>query len=559
MEDEKLQRLQEMGFSKFDSEQALRQANNNVEVAITYLFDETRHPGQDQLFNEPYQTDTIQISNPEEIPHFNELNNYEPNYNDNNWAESIVEENTLFKNTPEFERSENSPPAVIPTTLNSGYISALFVVFSQINYLKQIILNKDLKQEFTEDWYNPQQDSNTNFLIELQRLFGFFTSLSQRAFISANGLCNSLPEDLLNVQSQTWEEVWNNIANYFIKEIGNNLNQDLEDFFISKFRMLADDNDIRYFKVIGVDYFNREHSVTETLNGLISKSGNYEAVAPILAMEFQGTDYPETSSSFTIEEYIFPEFHVSKYKSFIDKMDLTKTQIANERKALTSKMMLLTSFEGKKIKSILENTKTHLAKIDKDSSDDISKLADNIQIEYSQLSELLSKTNANYTKFDSSNPDHVINLIKVDPSLKVPSKYILIAALFSESQYLYRTDRVNENGPVWTAFGRMKHEFKTEVFSYEDVVNYLTEEFNQTNRNILLIYADETVLNHQETEISPNLVEFFKKDNELLKKQIEASEAEDLKSDENDISLLGNSAEDIVETERIVNSDSNSD
>ncbi|KAI5955740.1 hypothetical protein KGF54_001242 [Candida jiufengensis] len=565
MDDGKVQQLQEMGFSKYDSENALKQANYNLENAINYLFEGTlanENHRPEPLLNDNYNSDTVQISNPQDIPHIHQLTTYESNNNDNNWGEPILEEVTFFNDPREFERNKSIPPAVVSVSQNGGCVSALFVVLSQISYLKKLILSQNLQQDFTEDWYNSgQQITEEGGLTQIQRIFAFFTKLSERSFISAEGLCNALPEELINLQGDSWEESWNLVADYLMQEVNKELDQDIRRFFLSKFRI--DEDDVRYMKAIGIEFASRDHSITETLNDVLSKAeGMYEIMSPMFAIEFQGTEYPESARSFTIEEYIYPELYSSKYRQFIDEMDLTKVKSAEERKLTTSRMMSLTSFEGKKIRSILENTKNHLSKIDKESSDDISRLTENIETEYAQLGETLHRASDIYAKYDSSNPQNILKLIEEDETLESPSKYVLIAVMLSESQYLYRTCESNSNGPIWSVYAKMANEFRTEYFTFEDVVNYVTEELNQTSKNVLFVYADEKVLENEEIEYSSNLVEFFKKDNELIKDQIEGYEAEDINIDENDndkVNVFGDFNDDIIETEKLIENDSSSD
>lgn len=232
MEDLKIQQLMEMGFSREKAVEALQKANNDSALAVAYLFnepiDEIETPPLESIAGTSEDTpsssdnpiltyqDTVQISNPEDIPTFypqkplpdymppeyefdvnanhtghdnrvrrtygqenrnpiavnnsnDQFNNYDGRYSNHSYQtteyhkncssseSSIEDEQCIFNLKQTYTREDHLPQVILPKRayMVKNYIAPLLIMFSQLNSFNKYVFETKIEYKNDELPYNP--------------------------------------------------------------------------------------------------------------------------------------------------------------------------------------------------------------------------------------------------------------------------------------------------------------------------------------------------------------------------------------------------------------------
>lgn len=582
MSDEKIKQLQEMGFSQEQAANALKVSNNVLEVAIAHLFGEPVEQPQENKENTqlvPYnENDTVQISNPLDIPKFPSyretptssnggwseiqdeelIENYEDE-DDNDNDDDLVDQwtnnskqassETIFDYPQAFTRLTEMPPCVLPKvtgTLQSCLIS-LIVTLSQIGELRNVFFSKDFDYGFDENWYTPtteltvetpekfKDNSFYSFVVEIQRIFGFLSpKVSNRSFISGKNLFKSLPEDFA-IDDDDWEDVIKKVHRYIALGSESILDKDLTLVFLSQVE--SNGEETTDLSILQIEYEARNLNLQASLNSLIWNSELnpvFTKLGLLLTIQMFGGDEDDDDDgrcqalSFEIPEYFYPGIFTSTYQEIIAKMNQKKLNATKERSSITTKLLGFSSFEGKKIKKILQNSIDYLATTDsKEAHDDLKRLSEKVQNESLALNDRLKFVNQEYLKMDVKNPDNILEIIEKE-DLPPPEKYYLTSVIISDSEYIYKakhfttTDFENEDWlyiVIDLDHNNKVLEYRTETMSFEALQLFILEETKLNRRQLILHYVAESSLQDL-AKVPEKLVEFFDKDNQLLAEEV---------------------------------------
>ncbi|KAG5422052.1 hypothetical protein I9W82_001145 [Candida metapsilosis] len=538
--DSKIKQLEEMGFTRDQAESALQRANNDMEQAIGYLFgdSEEHHPTEAQMFDEDYNNNrgTVAISNPQDIPSFPLSETQEYAYS-NDWGSESeqldLNESLLFENPQVFLRNNETIPAVVPKLANTPgrFVIPLYVIFCQIRAFSDLLLSKDVSQEFKEDWFAASEEEVTNdsesFIAAIQRLIGFFSPASERAFISSEWFYNRVSESFKAREFEDWDDL--------VTAIGKDLEKNVKSILDKDFNLLSSyaasqEGELKPFKCVNIESEGRESTLVESLSKLFWSPESYaiNGIAPILGIQISPDDTVGQVSALNVEESLYPALFTTKYRSLIEEMDKKRTLTAKKRTTITSRIMALSSFEGKKIRSFVNKARDYMEEIEESEvHEDLSKLSNSIKNESSQLNETLKQINNEYVKFDTSNQENIIEEVKKNEELDIPSKYQLVGVVFSDTHYAYRS-RLSSGDHQWVLFLAETNngaviDFKTTPCSFKEINSIIHDE--PADKYIFLVYADESALQGAELDLPPSLSSFFTKDNEFLHNQIEKHES----------------------------------
>ncbi|RLV92699.1 hypothetical protein JA1_003046 [Spathaspora sp. JA1] len=587
MDQSKITQLQEMGFSQTQAESALQQTNFDLESAIAYLLGEhiqpppptspqPRPPPTSPLTSQPIQNqliryeDTVNISNPEDIPNFStEFSNSSNNtmqsrnvYDYVNLENSVTDSSSsinpfsIYDHFNTLQRDGFTPPAILPFRLREPknfLIPILMIIGSNLQKFNQELLSKEFDYAYVENWYRSEvrdvdvpdaftaNKSSYRFFIEVQRVLGYLNhDLSKRLLIGGENLLNKIPNELFTISESSQE---------FIKKLYGYLIQECELMGVSLgplFNSIVQDEEGNQ---VGLSIFQIESEVrganiSETLDNLFWNSeenigsNTLSYVSPIFTIEMLNYDEQEPVQPMQLEEFFYPGIYSREYVSLITSMSSKRLEIAKERSLISNRIMSLNSFEGKKMKNILQKTIEYLATTGKEpeSHDDLSRLSDNLKQETIILNDKLRQLNQEYAQLDVNNHENILQSLCTDPTIQpappLPEKYYLIGIILSDAEYLYKTTTYKTPGQDWVYFlatsgeNNIVNDFRRELMDFESVNVFFTEA-TKTGDSFTLVYASESSLMEQgEVEFGEKLAGFFQADNQYLEQEIVRAQAE---------------------------------
>ncbi|EMG46611.1 hypothetical protein G210_3135 [Candida maltosa Xu316] len=598
---DKVRRLQEMGFSEEQAVSALKLSNNVFEVAIGYLFGEPiDQPPPATVENKentqivPYK-DTVGVSNPQDIPDLsllgdsatnnvqwgnfeddNLLDTYENEYVENNGDNDDNDDDdeddgvpvnnhyprqdspeTAFDFPAGFLREQGGVPAVLPSELSrpQSRILALLVVLSQIESLREVIFSKKFDYEFDENWFTPKvsnEDDNDEvseeeqdkenlyrFVVEVQRIFGFLSPVSKRAFISGDSLCKVIPDDY---EDDIWEDAIKKVQLLLSLGSKNVLEKDITTYFENEVE--CNDEERTGLTVLQMDYDTRGSNLQEGLDTLFWESELrpvFTKVAPYLTIQLYNDEDVYQSQQFEVPEYFYPGVYSDTYQPLITKMNHKRLNAHKERSSITTKLLSLSSFEGKKIKKIIQNSVDYLATTEETAAhDDLRNLSEKMKDETNALNERIRIVGQDYSKMDTKNHANILQEIE-NEGLELPEKYVLTGVVISDNEYFYKTKQLSQyEKEEWvfttidSVYGKVS-DYRTETMNFDAVQSFVLEETKVNNRQLVLFYTAESYTKGN-AEIPDTLAEFFAKDNELLENQAEertsTSETQEMELDD---------------------------
>lgn len=550
-------KLVEMGFSRPQAEKALQVTNNDVEEAIAYLFEEPIEvSGPDS--NEKQQ-DTIAILNPQDIPKFDissgnldgnkkerkssassgsssSSNEYEMWY-ENNSSESQL---SNFVSMLNEKRSGNHPAIILQKScfLENYYIPIL-TMLSCVEKFQEACL-KPLEHNAQIEW-NDQENSykvvfnetekmsdvsDYTFCAYLQIYLGFLNRLSERAYMSADGLIKNLPSNVREVLQDGIERVDEFVPKLYeclCSTISNvhGESTNVNDLFKSSVES-ANDEVINNIFTIDVDseYFAR--TIYESFNELfwgadLEMLGNVRLIkgAEILTVLFVSEEEAYNTTSFALEEIFYPEIYSSKYADLLIKMNRAKEALHLERGEISKEIMRLNSFDGKRIKGLLDSTISYLSGRQRETKD-LEGINDTIAETKDMLTKKLTAINEQYALLDVRSVDNVLEFIKksgMDP----PSAYLLIGVVLSDTDFYYRSRSgswVHQKGS-YSARNELVL-ISVDEIDFTSIQQHLSSYTKSLSRPFLLIYAHETLLGKSETNGNEFVNAFFEHDNNLV-------------------------------------------
>ncbi|CCE78306.1 Piso0_000926 [Millerozyma farinosa CBS 7064] len=551
-------KLVEMGFSRPQAEKALQITNNDVEEAIAYLFEEPIEvSGPDS--NEKQQ-DTVTISNPQDIPRFDvsggnldgnkkegesatssgsssSSNEYEMWYENNNTSEPHVNNFAGILN----EKRSGNYPAIIPqkSCYLENYYIPILTALSCIEKFQETCL-KPLKHDAQIEWNNEDNTyqivfkeaeqipdvSDYTFCAYLQIYLGFLNGLSERAYISADGLIKNVPSNVREVLQDGIERVDEFVPKLyecFCSTISNvhGESANVNDLFKSSVES-ANDEVINNIFTIDVDSEYYASTIYESFNELfwgadLEMLGNVRLIkgAEILTVLFVSEEETYNSTSFALDEVFHPEIYSSKYADLLIEMNRAKEGLHLERGEITKEIMRMNSFDGKRIKGLLDSTISYLGGQGRDTKD-LEGISDTIAETKERLTEKLTAVNEQYASLDVRSVDNVLQFIKrsgMDP----PSAYLLIGVVISDTDFYYRSGSgswVHQKG-TYSAKNDLVSMCVDEI-DFTSVHQHLSSYTQSLLRPFSLIYARETLLGKSDTSSNEFIKAFFEHDNNLV-------------------------------------------
>ncbi|KAK6197345.1 uncharacterized protein RJT21DRAFT_123147 [Scheffersomyces amazonensis] len=329
MNDLNITRLMEMGFSREDAMGALNQANNDLEKAISYLFGDIHSTDvPEQSVNDQQQLikyeDTINISNPQDIPNFSELqssshdvqqdkghglpppvppkDNHNQNHNQpdqdaytatlfnrKQFLENIHkgsaetfdvqsggmelsdedDDGSIYDKVANYTRIKSFPPVVLTQRSNylENHIIPLLVILSQYDKFKSIFLTPEKTNYdygYSDNWFKHDSD-----------LYG---NESKPAFIiELQRMLAFLLPQYSKRSYMSGQLFLRNLPNDLQYDIEHDRIDDLEDL-IKKFYYVLHDNT---FKEFPNDNISINSLVESTIESLSEKAKNDITVIPI--------------------------------------------------------------------------------------------------------------------------------------------------------------------------------------------------------------------------------------------------------------------------------------
>ncbi|CAI5757642.1 unnamed protein product [Candida verbasci] len=606
MDNDKISQLAEMGFSQEQSKLALQLANGNLEDAIAYLFDEPieqpplppnqQHTPTNENNNQiiKYQ-DSVQIKNPKDIPDFGPLtsedllpsvnsdilqSSSDNNQNNNNvdWDqfEHIEQQDveSVFDYPIGYEKNETDYiPVILPKfkISSQSVIIALVAIFSQISQLKDVLLSKNFEDYgFSENWFTHEasneieipeglNEKEYKLIIEIQKFIIFLTTnLSNRLFISGETFCKNLPNELINQENDDWEEILKKFIPNLKTLVENILNQDIDKLFYSKVESISGQTASLHNFILDSD--NKGSSIQESFDKLFWDGPELVTLtnlSKIIIIQVNGDELSyEIPQPIQIEEMFYPGIYSNDISSIIKSMNEKKEKVKIERNQITNKLMSLNSFEGKRIKTVLQNSINYIKSINENEAlADLTKLTKNINNESEYLNNKLLQLNSDYVRYEIRNHENVLKSMK-DANLPIPKPYKLIGIIVSDSDYFYKSKLYNNNVENWVYFtpdddrNRVLR-YRSETMSFDQVQQVITDLSKNGSKSFLLIYAEEDEKDEEDEEVDEvdeietpeNLKQFFIKDNELVKEQVEKAKENDIEIEETEVNNSDNNKE----------------
>lgn len=477
--DSQTQMLQEMGFLRDQALEALRASGNDLNKAIAYLFGEvdassgngTQMAPFDVEKTQPNTGDSIEITNPQEIPEFFGLYpSNSPMEDVRHYERPVAGEKIALSSESLVSREENLAenfgegrlPAYSSGSSSSLLQGALLDSFieEQEEDVEEVEYPENIKTDFTNVPFilSRQRDSrcwvplllilahssifarpiltlesDLRFVKEVQRIVYFVQNFpsSKRWYVDSENLTHLLQEEGPRSSYQDEEIVLNMIDFLMRKE------PSLRPIFESMVESLDEDIN-KELTVLEIDADSRASSLYETLNELFWQREfeflgkiKYSSVAPIVTYQLVA-DLAATCVPFHLQEVIYPELYSDKALGHIQEEIHAIKRAQMDYQTLNRKLMDLNFFEGKKIDGLLLQTAAALKENNPGASEDIQALAETLQ--GTRLRELEAQTRA---KNDAS-PHRLAlfeGVIAKTPDLR---PYKLLGVIFSESRYFVR-------------------------------------------------------------------------------------------------------------------------
>lgn len=589
---ENISKLTDMGFSEEQAILAMKATNGNVEQAIAYLFEEPIEVDPPERMPDPslYES-TVNVQNPESIPDFSEYQNsqasrshqhieeqqteaspspsdYQNKYEDSldfNPYEKVV---GIYDDLTNSKRSPVEPPVVLIDKAGflENYLMPLIIILSQIDKFKSLAFRRsDFDYGYEKDWYTnrsklmteipeelfDEQATSFRFLLELQRILGYLSGMSNRAYISSKILFKNLPDDLKKELASRIEEVEDFIDKFytcldtnFVSLFGGQ--NEFDSLLKSTVESVSDEvrNEI---SILTIEYESRTNNIYQSLNGMFWNDEDsigdirFVNIAPVVTVQLKGDEMEYTMNPFQLQEYFYPEIYGAKYSSLIAEMYSKRTTLVNERNLLTRELMSLNVFEGKKIKSLLQRSIEQLSLSgNEEATADLTNLNEKVSDEREILADKLSELNSLYTKLDINNYENVLEEISKS-GLEPPKLYILVGIIVSDTSYYYKSKKYNNDGEDWVYFNST-HTRQNDIIDYGletmnfAVVQQQIYELTKYPKNLaVLIYASNTLYEEKlPIDMSDELKSFFVKDNEEFEIQLKNLESESSDDSENE-------------------------
>ncbi|EEQ39496.1 UBA/TS-N domain family protein [Clavispora lusitaniae] len=491
--DSQVQMLQEMGFSNEQAITALRATGHDLTRAIAYLFGEEESKDLAPPTNaiDTSREDTVNISNPQELPDFlsqnvsgeaSEIMPMGDSYHDEystRYEEDVQamesgslpdKENKVVYSSDDSSLEDMPFNGLGPNIKQEGHLFPI-IVSSSSRYKIWVALLMILVKypPFVEAVLS--ENNSTGFLRELQRIVYFVQNFhrSKRYYISADELFETLSDES---EDYTDEDAVLNIYEQLIQ-----YHEGLATVLRSWVESLEEEV-TKDISVLEIYSDARRPTLYHNLNELFwqesfSKLGvvKYKSVAPIVTYQLVGDDQGY-ATPFEMDEYVYPEIYsdiaLEEVKKDVEAMKQAKSDITKSRQ----RTMNLTLFEGKRIESLLNQTASVLEPHDEASSKDlrsvIKDLSD-LRIKEAGIEQKLQQVSSGYEL------GHFDNVIKSVPDMR---RYSLLGVI-AEGKYYMRVE------DTWV-------QMEDGIFvDFEDIqadVNNLTR--NASN-SVTLIYAAE--------------------------------------------------------------------
>lgn len=455
-----IQTLAEMGFSREQASEALEATHNDLTKAIAFLFGEvedTKGKGTEIspfiVDSAPQQSyDSVSVSNPEDLPDFlgqyasleaseiprpteyelSELVEYGKDY-----GHSYEPENTYGESNYANEDSDGAEDSEAETGLNVKGPGNLFPVIlakrsGQHKYWVPLLSILSQYAPFARKLMLFEE--TTPLIQEIQRIVYFVQNFrhSKRWYVSTSELFRLL---LDSDEMMFDEEVVLNIYENIMSQ-----EEELRAYFESLVESVEEEI-CKEITVLEIDSDTRRRTLYQTLNELFWQKGftklgliKYQKVAPIVTYQLVGDD-GTFATPFDLQEVVYPEIYSDKaLKHVREEVDLVE-QAENDRRAAGRRLMELNFFEGKKVAGLLRQSAATLGP-ESDASTDLAQLceqmdhlrAKNVDIQANLRIEALGAELGTY--------DRVVAAI---PDLR---PYRLLGVIFSDSRYYFRRNGV---------------------------------------------------------------------------------------------------------------------
>ncbi|CUM63368.1 uncharacterized protein PRCAT00000941001 [Priceomyces carsonii] len=576
MNHNEISKLTDMGFSEEQAVKALDITNNDVELAIAYLFEdpiEVNDPNDDQRKSQ-YES-TIEILNPLEIPDLSsydkvgldEQNHFEhrdlPAFgSEGNYQQDVADEDedddetSVYSMSNRLLRGDSEPPTVLPSE-NGRYENYLIPALQILSQVDKFVLMwvPNAKFDFGNDktWYNPNYITEVNvpdtielskvssykFVVELERLLGYLHGLSSRSFISSKRLLLNIPHagGVIHSRAEEFEDLFDKLYA--------TLNKSHEAIFGSEKRITNLFNSVvqsvqdevkNSMTVLTIDHEARTRTIYESLNAMFWTDEdtlgdiNFVEIAPILTIPLFGdSGYGVGPGPFTLHEYFYPQIYSSKYSNLVVDMNKKRRDIVSQRNEISKEMMALNSFEGKRVPGFLQASISFLKGKDSSAEEDLLGLQEQLLQEKSDLSEKLGRLNEQYLKLDITQYENILDMISSQQDQ--PEPYLLIGVILSDTEYFYKDKSRSTQDEDWIHFNAILsknneiNDYLLETMAFEGVQQSVYDFSRDASKSMILIYASSEIFNENIDIVVPEeLQKFFDDDNKILALLLSQSE-----------------------------------
>lgn len=437
-------KLTEMGFSVEQANEALRVTDNDLAKAVDYLFG-------DPIEVPP--ADTVQVSNPEQIPDFQEYSHttsYAPPELPRRPETPEAVTQTYEEEDLELLRAPRSelPPALLVPRLQylENYVVPVLAVLAQLQQFREVVF-ESIDSEDTEV---------IQFFREVQHALHYFLHRStNRNFIVVDKLLKLLPGDLKTDLSLGVESVEDVVLKIF-ESLTNNYDRVYGDKRVEKLlhslvESLADDVRSGVY-VLEIELESRNLTLYSTLNELFWQRDfrnlgliKYDRLAPVLTFHLVSeSDSEYEVRPFRIDEEIYPQLYTDECVGAILEMRSREITYDEERKRVTNNLLHLNFFEGKKVELFLSHAVRYLEQKEVDEGGELQRIKEVVGNDRSHNTARQEELRRLMSELDVRNPDNVLTYIRHNhPEIQL-QPYRLLGIILSDSKYFYRYAEDNE-------------------------------------------------------------------------------------------------------------------
>ncbi|KAG7908329.1 hypothetical protein KL907_001819 [Ogataea polymorpha] len=537
--------LVNMGFDASVARVALERANNNIEVAVNYIYADSS--GELPSYSE--QTESGALGPVQDghsastaIPIEDDIRdkiasygygaeNQEIRLDSDESEHEALPKYDVYDDISRYIRAPEVPGVLLPVKIDllEGYFAPLLMILSNIPVFRDTVLEHEFEDYgYSPYWWKKERClSNPDVTMEVQRLVAFLSSDSKRAFASIRTLIDAsaklITDDYESI-SEFIQFIYSTIIELFGK-LGWTSKERLMELFTSQFQFENDETQTHRIFPVESNYFYKDvyrimHSLLWGKDLSRIAQHGFVRLSDVLTISFEGNGDTVPGGGFELTEEFYPQIYTSEY----EKLVVDKFQRINELREEVSKIngqnMQLKAFKGKRVAALLESTLNHLSSLGEDekiqsASKELEGIASHILDQKTLNTDKLTALNKERSQMDIYSIDYILGEHK--PDLE---PWILVGVILSERQFCYRTEK------GWYTFVYELEEGKnfTVTESTFDTIRGQIRDYSADNfeTGMVLLYVRKSLLTSSRPIINEKLKQFISTDNEKVTQDYEA-------------------------------------